>query len=96
MARTIRGLLIGLAVLVVVAVALSDWMEGTRGPGFVGSGSGARGMTQGQGWTWVLAAFTFGGVLVISLALVARALGWGRRRGSPRDGSRQRRGYPSD
>jgi putative membrane protein len=86
MDRRIRGLLIGLAVLVVVGVAFSDLMGGMMGPGFAGQGPGGPGMMQGPWWMWGLSMFIFWGVLLIGLALVARALGVGRgRQRSPLD-----------
>jgi len=76
----IRGLLLGLAVLVVVAVALSDLMGGVMGPEFASPGPGSQGTMHGQWWRWGLAVFTVGGVLLISLALTFRAVGRGRGR----------------
>lgn len=75
---TTRGLLIGLAVLVVVAVAFSDLTGGMMGPGF--PGQVGQEMMPGRWWTQALAMFKFWGVVLIALALVARALGVGRRR----------------
>ncbi len=90
---TTRGLLIVLAVLMVVALAFSALMGGMMGPGFAGQGPGGQGMMQGRWWMWGLGMGLGGlailiccGVLLISLALVARAVGAGRgRHGSPLD-----------
>ncbi len=90
---TTRGLLIVLAVLVVVALAFSALMGGMMGPGFAGQGPSGQGMMQGQWWMWGLgmglgglAMLIFWGVLLIGLALVARAVGMGRgRHSSPLD-----------
>ncbi|MDA1183955.1 MAG: hypothetical protein O2930_04810 [Acidobacteria bacterium] len=75
MDRTIRAVMIGLAILVVAAVAFSD-MVGSM----MGTGPGTPGMMQAPGWTWGLSMFAFCGVLLIGLALVVRALGMNRRR----------------
>lgn len=83
--RTIRGLLIGLAALVVVAVAFADLTGGTMGTGIAPRSPGGPGMAQGGWWTWGLSLFTFSGVLLIGLALVVRALRMNRRRSSPLD-----------
>ena len=74
--------MIGLAVLVVAAVAFSDLMGGRTGSGLARQGQSGQGMMQGQWWTWGLDAFIVLGVLLIGSALVARALGLGRRRHS--------------
>ncbi len=89
--RTIRGLLLGLALLVVVAVAFSDLLGGMMGSGLMGQGPSGPGMMQGRWWMRSLGMFIFWGVLLISLALVARALGVGRgRHRSPRDKLKRR------
>jgi putative membrane protein len=67
MDSTTRGLLIVLAVLVVVALAFSALTGGMMGPGFAGQGPLGPGMMQGR---W--------GVLIVGLALLARAVGVGR------------------
>ncbi len=93
MDRITRGLLIVLAVLVVVALVFSALMWSMMGPGFVEQGPSGQGMMQGQWWMWGLGMGLGGlailiccGVLLISLALVARAVGVGRgRHGSPLD-----------
>jgi len=91
MDRRIRRLLLGLAILVVVAVALSDLIGGPMGPEFARPGPGGQGTMLGQWWRWGLAVFTVGGVLLISLGLIFRAVGRGRGRlRSPRDGLRRR------
>ncbi len=93
MNSTTRGLLIVLAVLVVVALGFSALMGGMMGPRVVEQGPSGPGMMQGQWWMWGLGMGLGGlailiccGVLLISLALVARAVGVGRgRHGSPLD-----------
>jgi protein-S-isoprenylcysteine O-methyltransferase Ste14 len=84
MDRRIRRVLLGLAVLVVVAVAFSDMMGGRMGSGFERQGPSGQGMMQGHWWTWGLEAFIVLGVVLLGAALVARALGLGRRRRSDR------------
>ncbi len=84
MDRAMRRVLLGLAVLVVVAVAFSDLTGGRMGSGLERQGPSGQGMMQGQWWTWGLEAFIFLGVLLIGVALVARALGLGRGRRSDR------------
>lgn len=86
MESTMRGLLIVVAILVVLALAFSDMTGGMMGSGVAGQNPSGQGMMQGSWWMRGLGMFIFWGVLLISLALVARALGMGRRRrSSPRD-----------
>lgn len=86
MERVIRGVLIALAILVVVALAVSDLTGGMMGFGIERQDASGQGMMQGAWWTWGLQMFIFWGVIGISLALVVRALGVGRgHRNSPLD-----------
>ncbi len=87
MDRTMRGLLIALAVLLVVALGFSALMGGLMGPGFLGSGPmGSIGpdMMPMRGWMWGfgmalggLLMLAFWGALIVGLVLLVRALGGG-------------------
>ena len=85
MDSTTRGLLMVVAVLVVVALAVSALTGGMMGPGFAGQTPFGAGMMQGHWWIWGLgmglgglAMLLLWGVLIVGLVLLARAVGLGR------------------
>ena len=78
MDTTTRTIVVGLAILLVVALALSSTMGGMMGPGIMGPGI----MGRWNGWMWGagmwlggLTMLIFWGALIVGAVLVVRLLG---------------------
>jgi hypothetical protein len=82
-----RNILVGLAILLVVALALSSTMGGMMGPGMMGPGMTGRwgGWMWGAGmWLGGVAMLLFWGALIVGAVLVFRLIG-----GLPHTGRRR-------